>query len=245
MVFKILALGFVFTRNSYLREPWNILDFTIIVSGYLPYFINSNNSINFSGLRSLRVLRPLRTVTTIRNLRSLIFTIFNALPYLLEIIVVLIFAFLIFAIAGLQLFSGLLQNSCILMLTGKIYTDNNYSNGYLCTKNSCPVIDGQPMFCGRTLSNPDFGTTHFDNIYNSFLMVYVVTTTEGWTYIMSDIQRAFTYYGLIFFIAIIFIATFFLINLTLAVVTIKFNESKDNEKLELEAKQKHGTLSYD
>lgn len=30
---KILAMGFVFGKNSYLKDLWNILDFIIVISG--------------------------------------------------------------------------------------------------------------------------------------------------------------------------------------------------------------------
>lgn len=35
MIFKILALGFLFNKGAYLRDPWNILDFIIVMSAYL------------------------------------------------------------------------------------------------------------------------------------------------------------------------------------------------------------------
>jgi hypothetical protein len=35
MVLKILGLGFVFNKGAYLRDPWNILDFVIVMTGYL------------------------------------------------------------------------------------------------------------------------------------------------------------------------------------------------------------------
>lgn len=38
MVIKILALGFVFNKGAYLRDPWNILDFVIVCSAYLTLF---------------------------------------------------------------------------------------------------------------------------------------------------------------------------------------------------------------
>ena len=39
MVLKILALGFLFAgKGSYLRDPWNMLDFTIVMSAYLTVF---------------------------------------------------------------------------------------------------------------------------------------------------------------------------------------------------------------
>ena len=34
MILKICAFGFLFKEGTYLRDPWNILDFTIIVTGY-------------------------------------------------------------------------------------------------------------------------------------------------------------------------------------------------------------------
>lgn len=35
MVLKILGLGFVFNKDAYLRDAWNVLDFTIVMTGYL------------------------------------------------------------------------------------------------------------------------------------------------------------------------------------------------------------------
>ena len=32
-VIKIMAVGFVFAENTYLRNPWNQLDFTVVVTG--------------------------------------------------------------------------------------------------------------------------------------------------------------------------------------------------------------------
>ena len=35
MVLKILGMGFLFNTGAYLRDPWNILDFIIVMSAYL------------------------------------------------------------------------------------------------------------------------------------------------------------------------------------------------------------------
>lgn len=252
MICKILGLGFLFNRGAYLRDPWNLLDFTIVISGYIPMFTPGNSGINLSGLRSLRVLRPLKTVTAIKKLRSLIITIFSAIPYLLEIMVVLLFVFLIFAIAGLQLFSGILQQSCTDQFTGKIYYDFTSNQGpFLCSADTCPqgnsivntpTTNYTQLFCAKNNENPDFGTTNFDNIFSSFLQVYIITTLEGWTSIMTNVQRTFSYALCIYFILIVFIGAFFLINLTLAVITIKFNESQQNVKFEEEMRLKKCSL---
>lgn len=247
MVFKILGLGFILNRGSYMRDPWNLLDFVIVVTGYIPLFFSSGGGVNLSALRSLRVLRPLKTVTAIKKLRALILTIFNAVPYLVEIMVVLIFVFMIFAIAALQLFTGLLQNSCTDLPTGKVYL--NYADDnpqpILCTSSSCPTpfniasTNYTNLVCAKNNENPQFGTVNFDNIFSSFLMIYVVTTLEGWSFIMMYVMETMHFILSIFFIFIVFMCSFFLINLTLAVITIKFNESQENAKKEEIASLKH------
>jgi hypothetical protein len=35
MILKITGLGFVFENGAYLKDPWNMLDFTIVSSAYL------------------------------------------------------------------------------------------------------------------------------------------------------------------------------------------------------------------
>jgi hypothetical protein len=37
---KIIALGFVFGKDAYLKESWNILDFVIVVSSILNWFFD-------------------------------------------------------------------------------------------------------------------------------------------------------------------------------------------------------------
>ena len=39
MVLKITAYGFVWNKGSYLRDAWNVLDFIIIISGFLGYIL--------------------------------------------------------------------------------------------------------------------------------------------------------------------------------------------------------------
>ena len=89
MVFKILGLGFIFGPKAYLLDSWNILDFVIVISGYLT-LINemiageqsliaaqpgqqdiSSSSVDLSGLRVFRVMRPLKTISSIKGLKVL------------------------------------------------------------------------------------------------------------------------------------------------------------------------------
>ena len=99
MVIKVLSMGFLFNKGSYLRDAWNILDFVIIASGYMSMFLQGSG-VNLSALRSFRVIRPLRTISSVKGLRVIVSALINALPLLRDSLLVLLFFFLVFAIAG-------------------------------------------------------------------------------------------------------------------------------------------------
>lgn len=117
MILKIVGLGFVIPKGSYLRDSWNILDFIIVISGYLPLVVSSG-AMKLNVLRSFRVLRPLRTISGIEGLRILVSALLSAIPLLRDTILVLTFFFIIFAIAGLQMWSGVLKKRCIRIKDG-------------------------------------------------------------------------------------------------------------------------------
>ena len=128
MMFKIWGFGFFLKPGSYLRDYWNILDFTIITTGYIPYLFSSNSGVNLKVLRSLRVLRPLRTISSIKNLRILIMTLFSATPLIMNSVMVVMFFLLVFAIAGLQLLAGLLKKRCFDPVTGLLDMTNDMND---------------------------------------------------------------------------------------------------------------------
>ena len=100
MLLKIFAMGFVMDKKAYLKDIWNIIDFTIVLSGYLPLVIGMT-VVNLSALRSLRILRPLRTINKIKPLRDIVQALFSAIGLLRDSIIILVFFYTIFAIGGL------------------------------------------------------------------------------------------------------------------------------------------------
>ena len=118
MVIKILGLGFILNKGAYLRSIWNILDFVIIGSAYLNFLQIENTEeknldaettgegFNLNSLRAFRVLRPLRAVTSVKGLRILVLSVIKAMPLLKDTLIVLMFFFLIFAIASTMMLSG-------------------------------------------------------------------------------------------------------------------------------------------
>jgi hypothetical protein len=87
---------------------------------------------------------------------------FAALPMLCDTFMVLIFVFLIFGIAGLQLFAGLLKRRCFNPLNGVMHVED-----LLCGNIECPGV----YICGKSMDSPYQGITNFDNIFYSFLQV--------------------------------------------------------------------------
>mmetsp|Transcript_3119 Transcript_3119/g.7221 ORF Transcript_3119/g.7221 Transcript_3119/m.7221 type:complete len:1718 (+) Transcript_3119:685-5838(+) len=109
LVLKVIAMGFCYDDGSYLRDSWNIMDFSVVVLGLLGYLPGVGN---FSGIRTVRVLRPLRTITGVEGMRVLVVTLLKSLPMLFDVLVLVSFAFFIFGIIGVQLFSGRMRNKC-------------------------------------------------------------------------------------------------------------------------------------
>ena len=67
-IFKIIAFGFFFTRTSYLKDSWNILDFIIVISAITGFVLPEG--INISAVKSLRILRILRPLKIIANQKN-------------------------------------------------------------------------------------------------------------------------------------------------------------------------------
>ena len=61
---KIIVQGFLFNgKDSYIRNPWNIIDFVIVVFSLISIMAAGVNLKFIKALRMLRVLRPLRMIS--------------------------------------------------------------------------------------------------------------------------------------------------------------------------------------
>lgn len=68
-VSKILGMGFVVHKNSYLRDPWNYLDFFVVLVSLVNYIPNVNSG-GLKALRTFRILRPLRTINAVPAIKK-------------------------------------------------------------------------------------------------------------------------------------------------------------------------------
>ena len=103
---KIISFGLL--RNgkfSYLLEPWNILDFSIVVLSIVSLSFKVDwNFIRV--LRSSRILRPLRLIQHADSLKIAIASLAKAIPEILRLYVVLSFVTFLIAILMTNLLSG-------------------------------------------------------------------------------------------------------------------------------------------
>ena len=90
MFMKIVALGFVVGRLTYLRDHWNVLDFIIVTTSWLPILLSLLDieiGGNMQAIRAFRLLRPLRAINRFPALRKLVVAIFLAVPQLGNLLV--------------------------------------------------------------------------------------------------------------------------------------------------------------
>ena len=109
LLVKSVSMDFIYSKGSYLRDPWNVIDFLVVVLGLIAF---SPAVGNYTAIRTVRVLRPLRTITGVEGMRVLVSTLMRSIPMLLDVLVLCAFAFFIFGIIGVQTFKGVLRNRC-------------------------------------------------------------------------------------------------------------------------------------
>ncbi|NXN90611.1 SCN1A protein, partial [Bombycilla garrulus] len=107
---KIIARGFCLEDFTFLRDPWNWLDFTVITFAYVTEFVDLGN---VSALRTFRVLRALKTISVIPGLKTIVGALIQSVKKLSDVMILTVFCLSVFALIGLQLFMGNLRNKCL------------------------------------------------------------------------------------------------------------------------------------
>nr|XP_048726462.1 sodium channel protein type 1 subunit alpha-like isoform X4 [Caretta caretta] len=107
---KIFARGFCLEDFTFLRDPWNWLDFTVITFAYVTEFVDLGN---VSALRTFRVLRALKTISVIPGLKTIVGALIQSVKKLSDVMILTVFCLSVFALIGLQLFMGNLRHKCL------------------------------------------------------------------------------------------------------------------------------------
>ncbi|XP_062560182.1 voltage-dependent calcium channel type A subunit alpha-1-like isoform X9 [Armigeres subalbatus] len=236
---KIVALGLVLHADSYLRNIWNMMDFFVVFTGLIT-LLPLPLDIDLRTLRSIRVLRPLKLVSGVPSLQVVLKSIIKAMAPLLQIGLLVLFAIVIFAIIGLEFYSGALHKSCYSLenafeiveegdMPTPCYDDDDTMNVelpagvHLCNHNESACIE--------QWEGPNYGITNFDNIGFAMLTVFQCITMEGWTSTMYWTNDALgSTFNWIYFVPLIIIGSFFMLNLVLGVLSGEF--AREREKVE-------------
>nr|XP_034985727.1 sodium channel protein type 5 subunit alpha-like [Zootoca vivipara] len=261
---KILARGFCLNEFTFLRDPWNWLDFSVIVMALLGEFIDMGG---VSVLRMFRVLRALKTVSIIPGLKVIVGALIQSVKKLADVMILTVFCLSVFALIGLQLFKGHLRHKCVKNYTEYIsqsisnetsfsskqnltpyekFTNSPvnyiYKNGteeYLLCSNASDGGSCPPKYvCLKVGENPDFGYTSFDTFGWAFLSLFRLMTQDYWERLYQQTLRATGKIYMLFFILVIFLGSFYLVNLILAVVTMAYEEQSTATIAETEAKER-------
>ncbi|XP_046683031.1 muscle calcium channel subunit alpha-1-like isoform X6 [Homalodisca vitripennis] len=231
-VMKIIAYGFIAHSGAYLRNGWNLLDFTIVVIGMLSTLLQSllKEGFDVKALRAFRVLRPLRLVSGVPSLQVVLNSILRAMVPLLHIALLVIFVIIIYAIIGLEMFSGTLHKSCYNKTTGQLMDKPHPcadpgSAGFQCS------VYGSDMICHEGWEGPNHGITNFDNFGLAMLTVFQCITLEGWTDVLYNIEDALgNTWQWIYFISMVILGAFFVMNLILGVLSGEFSKEREKAK---------------
>nr|AAC52242.1 SCN8A [Mus musculus]prf//2203417A voltage gated Na channel Scn8a [Mus musculus] len=253
---KIIARGFCIDGFTFLRDPWNWLDFSVIMMAYVTEFVDLGN---VSALRTFRVLRALKTISVIPGLKTIVGALIQSVKKLSDVMILTVFCLSVFALIGLQLFMGNLRNKCVVWPIN--FNESYLENGtrgfdweeYINNKTNFYMVPGmlEPLLCGNSSDagqcpegfqcmkagrNPNYGYTSFDTFSWAFLALFRLMTQDYWENLYQLTLRAAGKTYMIFFVLVIFVGSFYLVNLILAVVAMAYEEQ--NQATLEEAEQK-------
>uniref|UniRef100_A0A8C4IEV9 Sodium channel protein n=1 Tax=Dicentrarchus labrax TaxID=13489 RepID=A0A8C4IEV9_DICLA len=257
---KIFARGFCIVPFTFLRDPWNWLDFTVIVMAYVTEFVDLGN---VSALRTFRVLRALKTISVIPGLKTIVGALIQSVRKLADVMILTVFCLSVFALIGLQLFMGLLRQKCVRSLAHCINSSYSSNASFICNNrtwstradflNNFYKVEGakDALICGygsdagkcpdgfdclKVGRNPNYGYTSFDTFGWAFLALFRLMTQDYWEKLFHQTLRSAGKTYMVFFVLVIFLGSFYLVNLILAVVAMAYEEQ--NQATIAEAWQK-------
>lgn len=102
MVLKVVAFGLYGSGDTYLHDPWNVMDGSIVILALLSLFLGDASFSWIRSLRTVKVMRPLRVITRVPELRVVVAALFKSVPELVNVALVSAVIWLIFGILGMQ-----------------------------------------------------------------------------------------------------------------------------------------------
>ncbi|XP_012892495.1 PREDICTED: voltage-dependent T-type calcium channel subunit alpha-1G isoform X27 [Dipodomys ordii] len=170
MTVKVVALGWCFGEQAYLRSSWNVLDGLLVLISVIDILVSmvSDSGTKILGmlrvLRLLRTLRPLRVISRAQGLKLVVETLMSSLKPIGNIVVICCAFFIIFGILGVQLFKG------------KFFVCQGEDTRNITNKSDCTEASYRWV---RHKYN-------FDNLGQALMSLFVLASKDGWVDIMYD-----------------------------------------------------------
>ncbi|XP_069337295.1 voltage-dependent T-type calcium channel subunit alpha-1G isoform X19 [Eulemur rufifrons] len=170
MTVKVVALGWCFGEQAYLRSSWNVLDGLLALISVIDILVSmvSDSGTKILGmlrvLRLLRTLRPLRVISRAQGLKLVVETLMSSLKPIGNIVVICCAFFIIFGILGVQLFKG------------KFFVCQGEDTRNITNKSDCAEASYRWV---RHKYN-------FDNLGQALMSLFVLASKDGWVDIMYD-----------------------------------------------------------
>ena len=290
-VIKVIAYGFCFAPRGYIMDPWNVMDFVVLLISIFDAIMTLQEKGTNEWtriLRLLRILRPLRMIKHAEGMKVIVNALIACGPMVLAVMVLNAMFYVIFATLGVGLFKGQFFSCDIEVLDwgsvgGQLPTPG--PNDEICTSSEDCVAAGSSVVgfyteivrydpsveqgygsfapkryrlvtneldlneqdcatVGGTWSNPPY---NFDNIFQAFKSLFIVSTLEGWIDIMHagmDVNgpgnaplRDNQFYNFLFFWFFVILGAYFVTNIFVGVMVNFFSESSGSGLLTHAQKQ--------
>ena len=235
---RFAATGFFTKPHGYFLSGWNVVDFIIVVCGWVSLFAPAWTGV--TSIKLLRIVRLLGAVTIFQSFRDVLASVVASL-YMLSTVVFLFLVFaLVFGVIGVQLFGGLLSHHCMGVPTGcplpgqdkaecsimLDHPDQVCTPSYLGTglRNCTDVygftdLAGNAVDCVKTRLFPGNSVTRFEHIGWATVLLFQVMTGSGWVSAMYQTMDGIGYgLPLAYFVLIVIIGMLFVANLVIAVL---------------------------
>lgn len=177
-IVKTVADGLFYTPNGYLRNPWNIIDFIVLLSLWVNFiaFVKNDGDLSriFKGLTALRALRCLTISHMARQTFNLV--VFDGIRKIFEAAFVSLTLLFPFTVWGMNIFSGRL-GTC---------NDGTKDKGSCYNEYADTVFDWD-ILMPRVYQQPDL---RLDSFGSAFRSLYEIVSLEGWSDLLQNMMNS-------------------------------------------------------
>ncbi|GIL55074.1 hypothetical protein Vafri_10591, partial [Volvox africanus] len=220
---ELLVKVFAWTFIGYIRDMTNQVDFVVVITGLLDLALTHASTQAMSALRVLRALKPLRLLTRSAGMRLVFKSVVLSLGAMAHVSVLCVMFLVIFAILGVQLFSGKLHRC----------NDQSASDRSQCVGSFLDPDTGATL--ERTWDNM---WPNFDNVGNALLACFVVASCNGYSDLMTAAMSAPAKRGqqprlnanpgaFFWFVGFTVVVSFTLLNLYVGVIFSQFSRIRN------------------